>query len=402
MNLLMFCSNPVNGGTARIFYELTVTMREIIGEQHNIIACVDADNSVEIYNKIEGLIRLPIYSQRAIFPDKYYRNDGVRRITNYLYRRCNYIATKRQNINAMKKFLLENKVDFVIIHNGGYIGDDLCNQMLTAAYLCKDQVVQRIHVLHNDMEKNALSKIRFWAYDKRISKEATEIVTVSQYTKSRIVSSSYIKRELKMIYNGINVKDVLTSDQKKEIIRTNSSKRNVLMIGNFLRNKGQKQFIEAIDILKNHNNNYDFVIIGNIYDKEYYDECIHLIRERKLEECISIYQGINNASEYIDLFDILVVPSLYDESFGLISVEAMAKGKPVVAFACGGIPEVVKDGRNGFVVEVGDTEELALKIDWLENHSVERIKMGEQCRMDYIQKFSVDRMALDYIKLLNL
>jgi len=55
---------------------------------------------------------------------------------------------------------------------------------------------------------------------------------------------------------------------------------------------------------------------------------------------LCIYRGINNAYEYIELFDMLVVPSMYDESFDLISLGAMQVGRPVVAFAYGGIPDV--------------------------------------------------------------
>ena len=61
---------------------------------------------------------------------------------------------EENNIKIMKEYLSRNKIDCIIIHNGGYVGDDLCNQMLQAAYECKEHTICRIYVLHNDFEKN--------------------------------------------------------------------------------------------------------------------------------------------------------------------------------------------------------------------------------------------------------
>ena len=100
------------------------------------------------------------------------------------------------------------------------------------------------------------------------------------------------------------------------------------------------------------------------------------------------------------MFDVMVVPSLYDESFGLISVEAMAKGCPVVAYACGGIPEVVIDGRNGYIVPIGAKKEMAARVCELVDNEDLRKKMRIQCIKDYEERFSVDAMTEKYVELL--
>lgn len=400
MNILIFCSNPVNGGTARIFYELVMAMNHMIEPVDKLVACVNENNSVDIYKKIENLERLPVYSEEEICLGMY-GGTVIKRIMNRLRRKIKYSNVKKRNIAIMQKYLRENQIDTVLIHNGGYIGDDLCNQMLAASYRCAKYTLRRIYVLHNDMEKNLRSKLRFCLYDRKISKEATEIVTVSQFTKNRICESSFISRDIKVIYNGISDIHMLTEKEKQEIIHINSQKINVLMIGNFLENKGQHKFLEAAKKLSSKNGAYHFTIIGNVYDEEYFKKCEGLIKESNLENEVSIYQSIYNAFEYIDMFDILAVPSMYDESFGLISVEAMANQRPVVAFACGGIPEVVIDGRDGFVVPVGDVKLLAEKIEWLAMHPDERRRMGEQCRSDYLERFSVEAMTERYLELMK-
>ena len=238
----------------------------------------------------------------------------------------------------------------------------------------------------------------FRAYDRKLDKQATNLITVSNYTKDRIADSSYIHKNIDVIYNGINVN---ISNNGAIDNNTQNNIKNILMIGNFAVNKGQKHFIMAANDLCRRHKDYEFTIIGNAYDKEYYLECMKLIQEYGLQEKIRIYQGIHNASDYIKEYDVLTVTSLYDESFGLISVEAMANSKPVVAYACGGIPEVVVNDRDGYIVHIGEYTEMANKIESLEENQELRERFGRNGRADYEQKYSVQSMIKKYIQLLE-
>ena len=144
-----------------------------------------------------------------------------------------------------------------------------------------------------------------------------------------------------------------------------------------------------------------FTIIGNVYDKTYYEECMKFIRDKELQYAFSIYHGIHNAYEYIDMYDMLIVTSLYDESFGLISLEAMASGCPVVAFECGGIPEVVQNGTDGIIVPLGDSHKMAEAISRLAHNKNEREEMGKNGRCAYEEKFSVETMVKQYMDIIK-
>lgn len=400
MNILLFCSNPVNGGTARVFYELACGLEQRLAPSDRLFCCINAGNDVEIYRKLQHLYPISMVSAETLFPNSY-GGSLPRRIVNSLHRTVAYRKVLQENIRVAETFIRDNGIDSVIIHNGGYVGDDLCNQMLTAAYHCRAQVKNRIYVLHNDMDKGLLAKLRFRGYDRKVSREASEIVTVSNYTKEHMLAASFLRKDVSVLYNGMEIGSALSREQKLERIPLDSSKKNVLMIGNFYERKGQKEYIQAAAVLSKLDENYCFTIIGNAYDEAYYQSCMNLIDQFGLTERFTIYQKVNNASEYIDLFDVLAVPSLYDESFGLISVEAMAWGRPVVAFACGGIPEVVVDGRDGYVVPIGDYDTMAQRIHDIEQDVDLRTWMGRNCREDYEQKFSVDAMTERYMALLK-
>ena len=78
--------------------------------------------------------------------------------------------------------------------------------------------------------------------------------------------------------------------------------------------------------------------------------------------------------------DIVVVPSRWQEPLGLINLEAGACRKPVVATRSGGIPEVIIDGENGYLVDIGDVAALAEKVSTLINDAGLRQRMGDAAR----------------------
>ncbi len=95
--------------------------------------------------------------------------------------------------------------------------------------------------------------------------------------------------------------------------------------------------------------------------------------------------------------DLFVVPSKY-ESFGLIYVEAMARGKPVIGCTSGGIPEVIKHPEAGLVIPPDDPEKLAQSILQLANDEGLREQMGKNARRWTEDKFDKAQMAANTLK----
>jgi glycosyltransferase involved in cell wall biosynthesis len=102
------------------------------------------------------------------------------------------------------------------------------------------------------------------------------------------------------------------------------------------------------------------------------------------------YVGEVNAEAKRDLLagaDALLFPIEWDEPFGLVMIEALASGIPVIAFRWGSVPEIVEDGRTGFIVD--DVEAMAAAIGRLDE-----IDRGE-CRSAAERRFTVERMVDD-------
>ena len=95
--------------------------------------------------------------------------------------------------------------------------------------------------------------------------------------------------------------------------------------------------------------------------------------------------------EIMQILDIFVLPSL-NEGMGRVLVEAMASGKPIVASKVGGIPDLVKDGHNGFLVGPGDVNGLSLAIKKLIEDEQLRLKMGAKGK-SMAPHFRVEKMV---------
>jgi glycosyltransferase involved in cell wall biosynthesis len=94
---------------------------------------------------------------------------------------------------------------------------------------------------------------------------------------------------------------------------------------------------------------------------------------------------------------IVVLPS-YTEGLGRVLLEAQAMGRPVVAYAVGGVAEAIGQGETGFLVRRGDVEGLAIRLSELLGDQVKRCKMAERGRKFIVERFSLDSLAIRHEK----
>jgi glycosyltransferase involved in cell wall biosynthesis len=85
---------------------------------------------------------------------------------------------------------------------------------------------------------------------------------------------------------------------------------------------------------------------------------------------------------------VLIVPSTFDEPFGMVTIEALACGTPVIGSPNGATPEIIKDGVTGFVVEPDQIANAITKIDQIDRHA---------CRIDVEEHFTLKRMASEHL-----
>jgi glycosyltransferase involved in cell wall biosynthesis len=139
--------------------------------------------------------------------------------------------------------------------------------------------------------------------------------------------------------------------------------------------KGLDYLIRAIPIILSKETEIKFVMIGEDYGSK--ASLIKLAKKLKVEKYI-IFTGHIPYNELLKAYaaaDVFVLPSIF-EPFGIVLLEAMASKKPIVATNVGGIPEIVKNGKNGILVRPKNEEELADAILFLLSHEDQAKMMG--------------------------
>lgn len=168
------------------------------------------------------------------------------------------------------------------------------------------------------------------------------------------------------------------------------------MIANFRACKGHRDFVRAAAIIASRHSEARFVMVGA--DQGTRGETERQVKLLGLGEKVSILDSDPSPEKIYAAIDIYVCTST-SEAFSLVVAEAMACGKPVVATNVGGIPEVMSDGKTGFLVPPGDPDAVAEAAEPLLQDQTLRRLMGDCGRRRVQSEFSLERMITTHEKL---
>ena len=198
-------------------------------------------------------------------------------------------------------------------------------------------------------------------------------------TGSHYVSISNADRSkelnyLATVYNGINVSDFTFNGQPDDYL---------LFFGRIHPDKGTAEAIEIAIKSKR-----KLIISGIIQDAAYFKEKVEPFLNGDI--LFTGHSGPEKRNELLGTASALLHPISFNEPFGLSVAEAMMCGTPVIAFNKGSMPELIKNGETGFLINSVDEAVEALK-------DLSKIKR-ENCRNWSESQFSRDKMVSDYIK----
>ncbi len=155
----------------------------------------------------------------------------------------------------------------------------------------------------------------------------------------------------------------------------------IICVGRFQKIKGQDHLLRAIHQVKSQGIEIELHLIGGIFDHKYYNSLKVMIDELNISKNVEFLVDINDdelEKEYGES-SIFVLPSR-EESHPIALLEAMASGKPVIATGVGGVPQMLTTGREGYIIEYGDSDILAKHLQTLLNDDTLRKSMGENGR----------------------
>lgn len=169
-------------------------------------------------------------------------------------------------------------------------------------------------------------------------------------------------RDVFVIPNGVDIDRFSRLSREKARIRLNivANEKILLFVGWLRPVKGVRYLIESMSIIKQRYRNIRLLIVGDGKDRQNLEE---LAKKLNLARCISFTGQVPNetVAEYMAASDLFILPSL-SEGFPVTASEAMASGLPIVATRVRGMPDIVREDENGFLVESKNPEQIAERV----------------------------------------
>ena len=256
----------------------------------------------------------------------------------------------------------------------------------------------------------------------------TSLIAVSATVKQEYVRSGFDPKRIEVIYNGIDPRFLTlprSASNEEEAFQ-------LLFVGRIRVEKGILVLLKALDLLMHEMNSPDLLsaklsdshytatsithemndsvmlseakhldspplhlhIFGD-GDETYISELKTFLHEKGLTEIVTFHGKVpqDELIQHYDRCDLMLVPSLWQEPFGLVVAEAMARGLPVIASNVGGPAEILTHEINGLLVEAGNERALASAINQLIKDPEKRKRFGQTARSTVQQRFVIEENA---------
>ncbi|MEM3638106.1 MAG: glycosyltransferase family 4 protein [Conexivisphaerales archaeon] len=244
---------------------------------------------------------------------------------------------------------------------------------------------------HSDYGRQILTKEIFDAIIPSLSiKEADCIIALTGHERMYLISIGISEEKITVIPNGVDLNEL-------EPIKALSTKhpRTIVFAGRLdVQQKGLDILLEALSLLVRKGHNDVTLYLAGPEVKHSYSFIQKLCSRYGLNQNVRILGVLKRTSllRLIANSEILVLPSRF-EPFGIVILEAMVLGTPVVASSVGGIPEILGDGRFGMLVEPGDPASLAEAIDELLANT-KKAESFSKAASEEVKKYTWDRIAI--------
>lgn len=224
-------------------------------------------------------------------------------------------------------------------------------------------------------------------------KNSEFVTAVSNSLKKDTVRLLDVDKPINVIPNFIDLSKTINSKIiNKEIIAS----KNEFVITHISNFRPLKRVIDVLKVFKRIRKKFDvkLIMVGDGPEKQ---KAKRFCKTNDINEAVIFLGNSNEVDQILSFSDLFLLPS-EKESFGLVALEAMVHGVPVVCSDAGGLPEVVENGYSGYLCPVGDINSMAEKSIYIlkdpEIHERFKKQAFESCK-----KFDINKIVVNYEKL---
>jgi D-inositol-3-phosphate glycosyltransferase len=309
-------------------------------------------------------------------------------------------------VEGIKAFAAEKGIEYDVIHSH-YWMSGLAAEALSDAW-GGTPIVHMFHTLgemknriaRSESEKEGPYRING---EKQVIRRADRIIaaTIAEVTQLRFLYKTPANKMV-VIPPGVDVSHFypIPGDEAKMYVGLKPDDHMVLFVGRIEPLKGVDTLIQAMSCLQlADGHRVHLAIIGGDPSASPQEMSTEMARLQKLCDDLCVGQLVvflgkrdqDRLPYYYSAAELLVMPSHY-ESFGMVALEAMACGTPVIASEVGGLAYLVRDGETGFTVPDQEPELLSEKITWLLNDRALHRTMSERA-VEYAQDYAWEKIA---------
>ena len=261
-----------------------------------------------------------------------------------------------------------------------------------------------VHTFHGHVLRGYFGPLRsrfFRLLERWLAAHTTALIAVSPQVRDDLVALGVAPRErFAVIRLGIELDERIDLAQNgraesRRYLGIPDDRFAVGWIGRMTAVKRTDDILVAFKRLRDDGVDACLCLVGDGPDRPHLEQRAHelgVIRD-------TLFLGYQeDVSPFYAAFDALILPS-GNEGTPVSAIEALAAGRPVVATRVGGVPDVVRDGEDGFLVDAGATDDLAERLERLARDPELRKRMGEAGRSRVLPRYAVDRLVADVDRL---
>src|SRR6184192_4354363 len=261
-----------------------------------------------------------------------------------------------------------------------------------------------VHTFHGHVLRGYLGPLRslfFRLLERWLAARTTALIAVSPQVRDDLVSLGIAPRErFAVIRLGIELDERIAAEQNGRVASRRylgipGERFTVGWIGRMTAVKRTDDVLVAFKRLREGGVDAVLCMVGDGPDRPQLEERAHELGVARDTVFLGYQEDV---APFYAAFDALVLPS-GNEGTPVSVIEALAAERPVVATRVGGVPDVVRDGEDGFLVEAGATDELADRLQRLARDPELRKRMGTQGRMRVVPRYAVERLVDDVDRL---
>jgi glycosyltransferase involved in cell wall biosynthesis len=369
---------PIIGGVET---HLTILLPEFIKRGHKV-----------------GLLTGSVEKEKTQFP---YKGVEVYRTPlldlNWLIKR-GLEALEEEITKTYKGFFDKIKPDIIHVHNMHYFSEVHTKILMDTTSQKGIPLILTAHNVWDDILFLKLTREINW----------THIIAVSHYIKRELMGTGYDDKKITVVHHGIDTNVFSPDVVPKNILKKYpelESRKIIFHPARMGMAKGCDVSIKAMNLVRERFPDALLVMSGtkNIIDWELSQEkeiayFIDLVKMFDLREYVFInVYSLQEMPELYSLAQVCVYPSSVPEPFGLTMLESLSSGKPMIVTDSGGMPEIIMDDVNGYVIKIKDYETLASRIHVLLEEPRTRERLGNTGRHMVVTHYNKEIMTQSHL-----